>query len=130
MDKPSAQTQVHLSTTYRCVIKDIENLEQFYDAKVLAIGSTNVSKKRPAVSFVSKPTMPKQEQKPAYYKDGDTDFDGSDNWSFIQDVMTYVILPCPRPPAGQNTDAGYVGQTGLYDIQVGPTNFSARERQL
>jgi hypothetical protein len=64
MDEPSAQTQAHLSTTYRQVVKDIKNLEQFYDAKVLAICSTNMSEK-PAVSFGSELTMPKQEQKPA-----------------------------------------------------------------
>jgi len=56
MDEPSAQTQVHLSTNYSRVIKDIKNLEQFYDAKVLAIRSTPVSEK-PTVSFGSKPTM-------------------------------------------------------------------------
>ena len=57
MDKLSAQTQVHLSN-YRRVIKDIENLEQFHDAKVLAISSTVVSKK-PAVSFGSTPSKTK-----------------------------------------------------------------------
>jgi len=68
MDKPSAQTQAHLSTTYRRVIKDIKNLEQFYDAKVLAICSTIVSKK-PAVSFGSKLTMPKQKPVDNMYGD-------------------------------------------------------------
>ena len=56
MEEPSAQTQVHFSTNYSCVIKDIENLEQFYDAKVLAICSTTVSEK-PTVSFGSTPTI-------------------------------------------------------------------------
>ena len=41
MDEPSA-SRVHLADTYRHVIRDIENLEQFYEAKVLAIGSGNV----------------------------------------------------------------------------------------
>ena len=68
MDKLCAQTQVHLSTNYRRVIKDIENLEQFYEAKVLAICSTTVSKK-PAVSFGSKPTMPKQKPVDTMYGD-------------------------------------------------------------
>ena len=62
MDKPSTQTQVHLSTNYSRVIKDIENLEQFYDAKVLAIRSTTMSEKR-SVSFGSTLTLPKQERK-------------------------------------------------------------------
>ncbi len=56
MDEPSAQTQVNLSTTYSRVIKDIENLEQFYDAKVLAICSKPVSEK-PAVTFETEPSI-------------------------------------------------------------------------
>jgi hypothetical protein len=54
MDEPSAQTKVHLTDTYRLVIKDIENLEQFYEAKVLAIGSRNVPETA-SVHFGSKP---------------------------------------------------------------------------
>jgi hypothetical protein len=50
MDEPSTQNQVQFATNYSRVIKDIENLEQFYDARVLAIGSTPVSEK-PKVSF-------------------------------------------------------------------------------
>ena len=50
MDEPSTQAQVQFSTNYSRVIKDIENLEQFYDAKVLAICSKPVSKK-PSVTF-------------------------------------------------------------------------------
>jgi hypothetical protein len=38
------------------MIKDIENLDQFYDTKVLAIPSTTKSKK-PTVSFKSTPTI-------------------------------------------------------------------------
>ena len=58
MVEPIAQTQVNFSTNYSRVIKDITNLEQFYDAKVLAICSTTVSKKQ-TVLFGSKPNMPK-----------------------------------------------------------------------
>jgi hypothetical protein len=54
MDEPSAKSKVHLIDTYRCVIKDIENLEQFYEAKVLAIGSRNVPETA-SVHFGSKP---------------------------------------------------------------------------
>ena len=54
MDEPSTQNQVQFATNYSRVIKDIENLEQFYDARVLAIGSTPVSEK-PKVSF--EPTL-------------------------------------------------------------------------
>ena len=42
MDEPRAKTRVHLADTYRQVIKDIENLERFYEAKVLAISSRNI----------------------------------------------------------------------------------------
>ena len=56
MDKPSAQTQVQFSTNYSRVIKDIENIEQFYDARVLAICSTTESVK-PKVSFGSTPSI-------------------------------------------------------------------------
>ena len=56
MDEPSTQNQVQLTTNYSRVIKDIENLEQFYDARVLAICSTTESKK-PTVSFGSTPLI-------------------------------------------------------------------------
>ena len=39
MDEPSAQAKVHVTNTYIHVIKEIENLEQFYEAMVLAAGS-------------------------------------------------------------------------------------------
>ena len=39
MDEPSAQAKVHVANTYSRVIKEIENLEQFYEAKVLAADS-------------------------------------------------------------------------------------------
>ena len=58
MDEPSFQTQVQFSTNYSRVIKDIENLEQFYEASVLAIRSTTKSEK-PTVSFGPAPTFPK-----------------------------------------------------------------------
>ncbi len=51
MDEPSAQAQVQLSTNYSRVIKDIENLEQFYDARVLAICS------KPSVTFDPEPLI-------------------------------------------------------------------------
>ncbi len=56
MDEPSAQAQVQLSTNYSRVIKDIENLEQFYDARVLAVCSKPVSKK-PSVTFGPEPSI-------------------------------------------------------------------------
>jgi hypothetical protein len=56
MDEPSAQTQVQFSTNYSRVIKDIKNLEQFYDASVLAICSKPVSEK-PSVTFESEPLI-------------------------------------------------------------------------
>ena len=59
MDEPSAQTKVNLADAYRRVIKDIENLVCFYEAKVLAIGSRNVSETT-SVHLGSKPTQPKK----------------------------------------------------------------------
>ena len=76
MDEPSKQTRVHLIDTYRRVIKDIENLEQFYEAKVLAIGSGNV----PATTsghFGSQPTKPKEKKPWHPNKYGQTASDSS-----------------------------------------------------
>jgi hypothetical protein len=56
MDEPSAQAQVQLSNNYSRVIKDIENLEQFYDARVLAVCSKPVSEK-PSVTFETEPSI-------------------------------------------------------------------------
>jgi hypothetical protein len=39
MDEPSAQSKVHAIDTYAHVIEEIENLEQFYESKVLDAGS-------------------------------------------------------------------------------------------
>jgi hypothetical protein len=58
MDEPSAKTKVHFAETYKRVIKDIENLEQFFDAKVLAIGSKRKSETS-SVHFGSEPTKGK-----------------------------------------------------------------------
>ena len=66
MDKPSEQYKVHLTYTYRRVIKDIENLEQFYEAKVLAISSGD-KPETTSVHFGSKPMQPK-EKKPWHPK--------------------------------------------------------------
>ena len=76
MDEPSKQTRVHLIDTYRRVIKDIENLEQFYEAKVLAIGSGNV----PATTsghFGPQPTKPKEKKPWHPNKYGQTASDSS-----------------------------------------------------
>ena len=43
MDEPSTHAKVHIIDNYIHVIKVIENLEQFYEAKVLAVGSKKVS---------------------------------------------------------------------------------------
>ena len=66
MDELSAQTRVHLTDTYRRVIRDIENLEQFYEAKVLAIRSGD-KPETTSVHFGSEPTQPK-EKKPWHLK--------------------------------------------------------------
>ena len=77
MDKPSAQTQVHFSTSYSRVIKDIEQLDQFYDARVLAIFSTTKSEK-PTVSFGPVLTIPQQVKKPDTPMYGYPDEESSD----------------------------------------------------
>ncbi len=77
MDEPSAQTQVQFSTNYSCVIKDIEDLEQFYDARVLAICSTTESKK-PTVSFGLVSMMPEQVKKPNNWMYSHPDSESSD----------------------------------------------------
>ena len=66
MDEPSAQANDHFAETCKRVIKDIENLEKFYESKVLAIGSRSVSASL-AFHFGSKPTKPK-EKKPWHPK--------------------------------------------------------------
>ncbi len=66
IDEPSAQTKVHLTDTYRRVIRDIKNLEQFYEAKVLVISSGD-KPETTSVHFGSKPTQPK-EKKPWHPK--------------------------------------------------------------
>ena len=79
MDEPSAQTQVQFSTNYSRVIKDIENLEKFYDARVLAICSTTEYKKT-TVSFGPVLTMPEKVKKPdtpMYGFPNDDSLDGS-----------------------------------------------------
>ena len=79
------------------MIKDIENLEQFYDAKVLAIGSKYVSKT--TVHFGSKPTKP-QEKKPQQlpYMYGNTSSDESDNRSFLPGRNDVPDTPFSKTP--------------------------------
>ena len=77
MDESSVQTQVQFSTNYSRVIKDIENLDQFYDARVLAICSTTKSKK-PTVSFGLVSTMPEQVKKPNTWMYSHPDSESSD----------------------------------------------------
>jgi hypothetical protein len=57
----SAQTRVHLTDTCRRVIRDIENLEQFYEAKVLAISSGD-KPETTSVHFGSTPMQPKENE--------------------------------------------------------------------
>jgi len=61
MDEPSEKARVHFADTYRRVIKDVENLEHFYKAKVLVIGSKRKSETS-SVHFGSKPTQTKEKQ--------------------------------------------------------------------
>ena len=72
----SAQTIVHLTDTYRLVIRDIENLEKFYEAKVLAISSGD-KPETTSVHFGSKPTQPKEKKPWHPNKYGQTASDSS-----------------------------------------------------
>jgi len=99
MDEPSAQIQVRFSTNYSCVIKDIEDLEQFYDARVLAICSTTESKK-PTVSFGLVSMMPEQVKKPDTWIYSHPDSKSSD-WSYCY----YDRLDTPEPETIQQTKA-------------------------
>jgi hypothetical protein len=99
MDEPSAQTQVQFSTNYSRVIKDIEDLEQFYDTRVLAICSTTKSKK-PTVSFGLVSMMPEQVKKPDTWIYSHPDSKSSD-WSYCY----YDRLDTPDPETIQQTKA-------------------------
>jgi hypothetical protein len=54
IDKPSAYAKVHKVELFEHVVKEIENLERYYEAKVLAGGST-VNTTTLTVHFGSKP---------------------------------------------------------------------------
>jgi len=54
MDKQSAYAQVHKVELFNHVVKEIENLERYYEAKVLAASSKVISKSS-TVHFGSKP---------------------------------------------------------------------------
>jgi hypothetical protein len=54
MDKPSAYATVHKVELFNHVVKEIENLERYYEAKVQA-GGSNVISKTSTVYFGSKP---------------------------------------------------------------------------
>ena len=93
MDEPSAHTRVHLTDTYRRVIKDIENRKKFYEAKVLAI-SSEIKSETTAVHFGSKPTKNKSKKpwqvqgEPYMY--GDTSSDDTDG--------SYLAYDRPETP--------------------------------
>jgi hypothetical protein len=100
MDKPSAKTKVHFAETYRRVIKDIENLEHFYDAKVLAIGSKRKSETS-SVHFGSEPTKDKAKKMKPWqvrgepYIYGDTSSDDT-NRSYL--YIERPDTPMPNTP--------------------------------
>ena len=54
MDKPSAYAKVHKVDLFDHIVKEIENLEHYYEAKVLAAGSKVISNPS-TVHFGSKP---------------------------------------------------------------------------
>jgi hypothetical protein len=102
MDEPSEKTKVHFAETYKHVIKDIENLEQFFDAKVLAIGSKRKSETT-AVHFGSKPTKDKAKKMKPWqvrgepYMYGDTSSDDTDG-SWFPGRDDVPDTPVPNTP--------------------------------
>ena len=56
MDKPSAYAKVHKVDLFNHVVEEIEHLEHYYEAKVLASGSP-VNSTMASVTFGSKPTI-------------------------------------------------------------------------
>ena len=97
MEELSAQAKVNLADTYSPVIRDVKNLEQFYDAKVLAINSKHVSEIT-AVHFGSKPTKPIERTPQQQYMYGNTSSDDSDDGSFIPGLNDVPDTPLPKTP--------------------------------
>ena len=126
MDKPSAQTKVNFAETYKRVIKDIENLEKFYESKVLAIGSKSVSAS-PAFHFGSKPTKPK-EKKPWYpkYIYGRT---ASDSSSSSDDRSWFPerdeVPDTPMPKTARDSDVRMRGRWGPLSSVNGNDYYSS-----
>jgi len=98
MDEPSAQSKVHFAETDRRVIKDIENLEKFYDAKVLAIKSRDNSETT-AVHFGSQPIKhkgkkPKDTMYGGSIYPSDTDYETDGSYIYYERLDT----PAPDTP--------------------------------
>ena len=103
MDKPSAHGRAHKVELFNHVVKEIENLESYYEAKVLAGGST-VNSTTTSVTWGSKP-------KSYHHKIYGQLADDSSSLS----NGSYLYHDTPDSPIA-----------GKFELQVGSTNFSER----
>jgi hypothetical protein len=135
MDELSAHTGVHLTDTYRRVIRDIENLEQFYEAKVLAISSGDKPETRP-VHFGSEPTQPK-EKKPWHlkYLYGQTASDSSSSsngsWFPGRDVVPDTPpAAIPNSKAKEKMKSRWVPPTSVHGNNYYPSSVLNKDGYL
>jgi hypothetical protein len=126
MEKPSAQTKGNFAETLKRVIKDIENLEKFYESKVLAIGSRSVSAS-PAVHFGSKPTKPKEKNpwhpKYIYGRMASDSSSSSDDGSWFPERDEVPNTPMPK--TARETDVQMRGRWGPPSSVNGNNDYSS-----
>jgi hypothetical protein len=95
MDKLSAYAKVHTVEPFNHVVKEIDNLERYYEAKVQAAGSKVISKNL-TVHFGSKSTYP-----PKICGQG-----GDDTTSILDDGGSLFSDTPDTPIAGDNLNSG------------------------
>ncbi len=131
MHKP----EFHFTDTYRRVIRDIENLEQFYEAKVLAISSGD-KPKTTSVHFGSKPMHPK-EKKPWHPKyvygqtasDSSSSLDGS--WFPGRDDVPDTPPPAiPNSKAKEKMESRWVPPTSVHGNNNYPSSVLNKDGYL
>jgi hypothetical protein len=135
MYEPSAQTKVHLTDTYRRVIKDIENPEQFYEAKVLAINSGD-KPETTSVHFGSKPTQPKEKKpwhpKYVYGQMASDSFSSSDG-SWLpgrDDVPDTPLAAIPNSKAKEKMKSRWVPPTSVHGNDDYPSSVLNKDGYL
>ena len=104
MDKPSANAKVHKIDLFDHVVKEIENLERNYEAKVLAAGSKVISKSL-TVHFGSKP----QTYPPKICGQGG----GDDTTSSSDEGASLFSDATNTPMAGDDLSSRWVPPTSL-----------------